>query len=74
MKSAGPERRVAANATIYNFLDIGTWLGPLLFGALTQLPDCSDAFILSSLIFAAMLAILAATTIIKRREKLVGTN
>lgn len=69
MKDASPERRVAASATINNFLDIGTGLGPLLFGAVAQFSGYSAAFNLSSLIYVAMLAILAVTAILKRREK-----
>lgn len=58
MKDAGPERRVAANATLYNFLDIGCGLGPLLFGAVVQFSGYPDAYYLSSLAFAGMLVLL----------------
>ena len=74
MKSAGPHRRVAANATIYNFLDIGMGLGPLLFGAVAELWGYQEAYILSGLFFAAMLLVLAAPAVVKRRQEAVGTN
>lgn len=74
MKNAEPERRIAANATLYNFFDIGMGLGPLLFGVAAQLAGYSDAFMLSSLIFVAMLAILASKAKVKRRKKIVYTN
>ncbi|MEA4888001.1 MAG: MFS transporter [Clostridiaceae bacterium] len=74
MKSAKPERRVAANATIYNFLDIGMALGPLLFGAVAQLSGYADTFMLSSSVFVVMLVILAAAAIIKRKKKVASQN
>lgn len=69
MKSADPERRVAANATLYNFLDIGMGIGPLLFGAVVQRFGFSNAFFLSSLVFAAMLVIIASTAIAKKGKR-----
>ncbi len=58
MKKVAPERRIAANATFYNFLDIGSILGPLLFGMTSQLSGYSNAFFLSGSIFIVMLAII----------------
>lgn len=63
MQNVAPERRIAANATLYNMLDAGMALGPLLFGAIAQLSNYSDAFSCSSSIFAAMLVITAITAI-----------
>ena len=74
MKNAGRERRMAANATIFNSLDIGFALGPLLFGAMVQLSGYHDAFILSGLSFAAMLAIIAVVPAVRKRGKAVGSN
>lgn len=59
MKKVSPERRIAANATFYNFLDIGSGLGPLFFGATAQLAGYSNTFFMSGLIFVAMLVIMA---------------
>ena len=58
MKKVPPARRIAANATFHNFLDVGSALGPLLFGAAAQLFSYSKAFLLSGSIFVVMLAIL----------------
>jgi MFS family permease len=74
MKNAGRERRMAANATIFNSLDIGFALGPLLFGAMVQLSGYHDAFILSGLSFAAMLAIIAVGAAAKKRGKAVSAE
>ena len=69
MKSVSPERRVAANATVYNFLDIGMGLGPLLFGAVAQLSGYSQAFLISGAIFVIMLALAVLSRIFKWRTK-----
>lgn len=58
MKKVAPERRIAANATFHNCLDIGSGLGPLLFGAAAQFAGYSKSFFLSGSIFIIMLAIL----------------
>ena len=58
MKKVAPARRIAANATFHNFLDVGSALGPLLFGAAAQFFGYSKAFLLSGSIFVVMLAIL----------------
>lgn len=58
MKKVAPERRIAANATFYNFLDVGSILGPLLFGITSQLSGYSNAFFLSGSVFIVMLAII----------------
>lgn len=47
MKKVPPERRIAGNATFYNFLDIGSGLGPLFFGATAQVAGYSKTFFLS---------------------------
>lgn len=69
MKKAAPERRIAANATFYNFLDIGSALGPLLFGAVAQGSGYSKTFLLSGLVFVAMLAILFFRKMMSRQER-----
>ncbi len=66
MKKVPPERRIAANATFYNFLDIGSGLGPLLFGAAAQFTGYSNTFFLSSLIFVMMLVIISIKKIIHK--------
>ena len=58
MKKVAPERRIAANATFHNSLDIGSGLGPLLFGAAAQFTGYSKSFFLSGSIFVIMLAVL----------------
>ena len=73
MKKVSPERRIAANATFYNFLDIGSGMGPLLFGALAQSTGYSNAFSLSGLIFVAMLAIIFFRGIMNRQKR-YGNN
>ncbi|MGW8115272.1 MFS transporter [Caproicibacterium sp. NSD3] len=67
MKKVSPERRIAANATFYNFLDIGSGVGPLLFGALAQSTGYSNMFFLSGSIFVVMLAIILFRGIISRK-------
>ena len=67
MKRVSPERRIAANATFYNFLDIGSGVGPLLFGALAQSTGYSNAFSLSGSIFVVMLAIILFREVISRK-------
>lgn len=67
MKKVSPERRIAANATFYNFLDIGSGVGPLLFGALAQSTGYSNAFSLSGSIFVVMLAIILFRGVISRK-------
>ncbi len=69
MKKVSPERRIAANATFYNFLDIGSGVGPLLFGALAQSTGYSNTFLLSGLVFVVMLAIILVKGIISRQTK-----
>ena len=69
MKKVSPERRIAANATFYNFLDIGSGVGPLLFGALTQFTGYSNTFLLSGLVFVVMLAIVLFRGIMNRLKK-----
>lgn len=73
MKKVNPERRIAANATFYNFLDIGSGVGPLLFGALAQSIGYSNTFSLSGLVFVVMLAIISLR-IIMSRQKRHGNN
>lgn len=58
MKKVSPERRIAANATFHNCLDIGSGLGPLLFGVAAQFAGYSKSFFLSGSVFVIMLAIL----------------
>ena len=69
MQSVDTERRIAANATLYNMLDTGMVLGPILFGAAVQMLSYSDAFLFSSLIFAVMLFIIALTAVIKKVKR-----
>lgn len=69
MKKVSPERRIAANATFYNFLDIGSGVGPLLFGALAQFTGYSNTFLLSRLVFVVMLAIVLFRGIMNRLKK-----
>lgn len=69
MKKVPPERRIAANATFYNFLDIGSGLGPLLFGTAAKMCGYSNTFLLSSLIFVAMFVIMFFKAIIARRTR-----
>jgi predicted MFS family arabinose efflux permease len=69
MKKVPPERRIAANATFYNFLDIGSGLGPLLFGAVAQSRGYSNTFFLSGLIFVVMLVIIFLKEMIGRRKR-----
>lgn len=72
MKKVAPERRIAANATFYNFLDIGSALGPLLFGAMAQGFGYSNTFFLSGLVFVAMLAILFFRKMMSRQKRCDG--
>ncbi|MBU3175312.1 MFS transporter [Clostridium estertheticum] len=74
MKKVAPNRTVIANATLYNFLDIGTGLGPLLFGAVVQIRGYSVAFFLCSLIFIVMLVILVFNMLLKKKKNAIGTN
>ncbi|MCI1953089.1 MAG: MFS transporter [Clostridiales bacterium] len=67
MKKVSPERRIAANATFYNFLDVGSGVGPLLFGALAQSTGYSNTFSLSGSIFVVMLAIILFRRLISRK-------
>ena len=67
MKKVSPERRIAANATFYNFLDVGSGVGPLLFGALAQSTGYSNTFSLSGSIFVVMLAIMLFRRLISRK-------
>jgi MFS family permease len=69
MKKVDSERRIAASATLLNLLDIGSVLGPLLFGVMIQLSGYPDTFLLSSLIFMAMAIIPFVVNIIKRKSK-----
>lgn len=69
MKKVKPERRIAANATFYNFLDIGSGLGPLFFGAIAQATGYANTFLLSGLVFVAMLVILFFNKIITRKRQ-----
>lgn len=73
MKKVAPERRIAANATFHNCLDIGSGLGPLLFGAAAQFAGYSKSFFLSGLTFVIMLAILLFYEI-RRRHCAVNEN
>ena len=67
MKKVSPERRIAANASFYNFLDVGSGVGPLLFGALVQSTGYSNTFSLSGSIFVVMLAIMLFRRLISRK-------
>lgn len=69
MKKVSPERRIAANATSYNFLDIGSGAGPLLFGALAQSTGYSNTFSLSDMIFVVMLVIIFFRGMMNRQKK-----
>lgn len=69
MKSVAPERRVAATGTVYNFLDIGMGFGPLIFGAIAQLSSYSFTFLMSGLIFVAMLVLALLTRMFKWRDR-----
>lgn len=69
MKKVAPERRIAANATFHNFLDVGSGLGPLLFGAASQLVGYSKTFFLSGAVFVVMLAILLSHEIRCRKKR-----
>jgi MFS family permease len=66
MQCVTPERRIAANATLYNFMDLGMVLGPILFGAMIQQSGYQNAFFLSALIYVAMLLIIALNVISKK--------
>lgn len=68
MKKVSPERRIAANATFYNFLDFGSGVGPVLFGALAQSTGYSNTFFLSDSIFVVMLAIILLREIMSRQK------
>lgn len=68
MQNVDPERRIAANATLYNMLDAGMVFGPILFGEIVQQAGYSNAFYGSSLIFAVMLLTAAFTAKIKKRN------
>lgn len=70
IKRAEPERRVAANATIYNFLDIGMALGPVLFGAAIQQWGYQRSFLFSGIIFLIIILILVVTPLVKAKRKL----
>ena len=70
MRKVNPERRIAANATFYNFLDVGSGLGPLFFGAIAQISGYSTAFLLSGLIFVAMLVIIFTKKVIRVKRYL----
>ncbi|MBU3076048.1 MFS transporter [Clostridium estertheticum] len=74
MKKVAPNKTVMANATLYNFLDIGTGLGPLLFGAVVQMRGYSDAFFLCSLIFVTMLVILLFNMLLKKKKNVIVIN
>jgi len=67
MKEVAPERRIAANATFYNFLDIGSGAGPLVFGAIAQSAGYPSAFSPSGLVFVAMLVIMPLKGMAGRR-------
>lgn len=65
---AEPERRVSANATIYNFLDIGMALGPVLFGAAIQQWGYQRSFLFSGIIFLIIILILVVTPLAKAKD------
>ena len=69
MKSVAPSRRVAATGTVYNFLDIGMGFGPLIFGAIAQFSSYSFTFLMSGLIFVAMLVLALLTRLFKWRDR-----
>ena len=74
MKKVAPERRIAANATFYNFLDIGSGLGPLFFGAISQFAGYSNTFLLSGIIFIVMLIIIFLKKIISRQKHITANK
>ncbi len=57
MKSVEPERRVAASATFYNFLDVGVGLGALALGAIAHVSDYKTMYIYSSLAYVLFLIV-----------------
>lgn len=73
MKRVAPGRRIAANATFYNFLDIDSGLGPLLFGAMAQYAGYSKTFLASGSVFVVMLLMLSSHKLIcNRKEKTIS--
>lgn len=55
--AAVPERRVAASATFYNFLDVGIGLGTFILGIIAQLSDYRTMYASSSAVFLIFFAI-----------------
>lgn len=45
MEKENPERRMVADASFYDFLDIGSGVGPLLFGTLAPSAGCTSALL-----------------------------
>lgn len=74
MKNSTPERRLAATATLYNMLDIGSGLSPMLFGIMIQLYGYSDAFLFSSLIFVLMLVVIIIKTAFTKQKTLLKAD
>ncbi|NTV90094.1 MAG: MFS transporter, partial [Clostridiales bacterium] len=68
LKSVEPDRRVAANATFYNFLDIGVGLGSIILGAFAQLTDYKTMYLLSSLAYVMFIIVYLACYKKKGRE------
>lgn len=69
MKKVSAERRIAANATFYNMLDIGSGLGPLCFGAVAQSHGYAGTFLLSGVVFLVMLLLPPAKLLLRRRSR-----
>ncbi|MBP2649938.1 MAG: transporter [Firmicutes bacterium] len=57
LKSVTPDRRVAANATFYNFLDIGVGLGSVILGIIAQATNYATMYLYSSLVFVLFLLV-----------------
>jgi MFS family permease len=74
MLQVSHERRIAANATVYNFMDIGTGLGPLLFGLVSQFLGYSHSFQLFSLPFVALLGMTVFLGVKRKSSAAIGKS
>jgi MFS family permease len=57
LKTVASDRRVAASATFYNFLDIGVGVGSVVLGIVAQATNYATMYLYSSVVFVIFLAV-----------------
>lgn len=67
-----PERRVAASATFYNFLDIGIGVGSVALGIIAQLSNYTCMYRYSSLVFILFLVVYLVYYFRSGKQKRLG--